>query len=222
MSISRRLARPLLSSIFFVGPIRSLKNASGPAERAKPVTDPLVTALQRAGLPVPADPELLVKVNAGVQLAAATGLVLGRFPRLSAAVLAGTLVPTTLAGHAFWRESDPEARRAQQLQLAKNVSILGGLVIAALDTDGKPGKAWLAKATARELARQAEHVASTTKLEGRIAALQAAGAGDVLTEKVGSAAATVVDRGHAVAGTVADVVADKLDATAEKVGQLRH
>ena len=36
-----------------------------------------------------------------------------RVPRLSALAMAGTLVPTTLAGHRFWEASEEEGDRAQ-------------------------------------------------------------------------------------------------------------
>ena len=70
MSISRTIARPLLASIFLVGPITVLRNSSGAAQKAEPVTDPLVRFLQRAGIPIPHDPEKLVKINAAVQISA--------------------------------------------------------------------------------------------------------------------------------------------------------
>ena len=173
MSISRTLARPLLASIFLVGPINTLRNSSGAAKKAESVTDPLARLAQRAGLPIANDPEKLVKINAGVQIAAGLCLATGRFPRLSAAVLAGSLVPTTIAGHDFWNESDPAVRRQQQLQFAKNLSLLGGLIIAAGDTDGKPGVAWLAKHSLGEAKRELGHRATTAKLEGKVAALEA-------------------------------------------------
>jgi uncharacterized membrane protein YphA (DoxX/SURF4 family) len=163
----------MLASIFVVGPINTLRNSSGAAAKAEPVTDPLVRLAQRAGLPIAQDPEKLVKINAGVQLAAGLCLATGRFPRLAAAVLATTLVPTTLAGHDFWNESDPAARRQQQVQLAKNLSLLGGLIIAAGDTDGRPGVAWLAKHTVGDARRELGHRTSTAKLEGKVAALEA-------------------------------------------------
>jgi uncharacterized membrane protein YphA (DoxX/SURF4 family) len=196
----------MLSSIFFVGPVTTLMNSSGAAKKAEPVTEPIVGALQRAGVPIRHDPEMLVRVNAGVQLAAATALATGRCPRLAASVLAVSLVPTTLAGHAFWRESDPAERRRQQVELAKNASLLGGLLIAALDTEGRPGKAWMARAAAKRLGHEAEHLATTAKLEGRIAQLQAAGAGDVLASTVTAAASGLAARSHDVAGAVNDHV----------------
>ena len=45
-------------------------------------------------------------------------------------MLAASLVPTTLAGHRFWEETDPQAKAMQRLQFAKNTSVLGGLLLA--------------------------------------------------------------------------------------------
>jgi uncharacterized membrane protein YphA (DoxX/SURF4 family) len=203
MTISRTLARPLLASIFVVGPINTLRNSSGAAKKAEPVTDPLVRLAQRAGLPIANDPEKLIKINAGVQIAAGLCLATGRFPRLSAAVLATSLVPTTVAGHDFWNESDPAARRQQQVQLAKNLSLLGGLIIAAGDTDGKPGVAWLAKHSIGDAKRELGHKASTAKLESKVAALEAeAGVGALGTALVAAgqhAKDAIVDAAHQAA-----------------------
>ena len=81
-------------------------------------------------------PWRLVRLNAAVQLGAAAALATGHLPRISSAVLAGSLVPTTLAGHSFWNETDPSTKAMQRVQFFKNVSMLGGLIIAAGDTVG--------------------------------------------------------------------------------------
>src|SRR3546814_20513833 len=65
-------------------------------------------------------------------------------PRVAALTLAGSLVPTTLAGHAFWAESDPAAKKQHRLAFFTNASVLGGLLLAGADTEGKPGLAWRA------------------------------------------------------------------------------
>lgn len=54
-------------------------------------------------------------------------------------------MPTTIAGRAFWKESDPAKRKQQRVHFTKNVSMLGGLLIAAVDTEGKPSLAWRAR-----------------------------------------------------------------------------
>lgn len=169
MTVSRLVARPLLSSIFVVGSINALKNSEEHAKAAEPVTGPMVKAAQKAGVPVQHDPKMMVRVNAVLQLLASAGLITGKFPRLSAALLAGTVVPTTLAGHRFWEESDPGARKMQQIQFAKNLSLLGGLIIAAGDTDGKPGIAWRAGRAAKDARREARQFAKAARQEARLA-----------------------------------------------------
>lgn len=169
MSISRLVARPMLASIFVVGAANALKSTSAPADKAEPVTSRLVPLAKRAGIPLPEDPETLVKLNAGVQLGAGLALATGRAPRISAAVLAASLVPTTAAGHRFWESSDPAQRTQQKLHFFKNLSVLGGLVIAAGDTDGKPGVAWRARRAAKDARREAKHLAAAARQEAKLA-----------------------------------------------------
>ncbi len=59
-------------------------------------------------------------------------LALGIKPRLAALGLAATLVPTTYVGHQFWKQTEPAARRGQQIHFNKNVAIIGGLLTYAL------------------------------------------------------------------------------------------
>jgi putative oxidoreductase len=68
-----------------------------------------------------------------VQVVAGTMLALGRAPRLSALALAGSLIPTTLAGHAYWAIEDPAERKIQRIQFHKNMAMIGGLLLAVLD-----------------------------------------------------------------------------------------
>ena len=83
-------------------------------------------------------------------------VILSAVPTLASTVLAASLVPTTAAGHRFWEESDPDVRAQQQLQFVKNVSMLGGLLLAAVDTEGKPGVAWRAKHAVGSAKREAK------------------------------------------------------------------
>lgn len=150
MSLSRKVARPMLASIFVVGATTALKNSPGTAQKADSVTSRLVPLAQKAGIPLPSDPETLVKLNAGVQIGAGLALAAGRLPRLSAAVLAASLVPTTAAGHRFWEIDDPAQRTQQKLHFFKNVSLVGGLMIASTDREGKPALTWRAKRAAKD------------------------------------------------------------------------
>ncbi|MCB0896166.1 MAG: DoxX family protein [Nocardioides sp.] len=156
MTVSRMIARPMLASIFVVGATTALKSTSGPAAKADPVTSRLVPLARKAGIPLPEDPETLVKLNAGVQIGAGLALATGRLPRLSAAVLAASLVPTTAAGHRFWESDDDATRTQQRLHFFKNVALVGGLIIAAGDTEGRPGLAWRTRHAAKDARREAK------------------------------------------------------------------
>ena len=169
----RLVARPMLASMFVMGGVQAIRNADALAEKAKPMIDRLTHAADSAtpnDVPITRDAKTVVQANGVAQIVAGLGLATGRMPRLSATVLAASLVPTTLAGHRFWEESDPAARTSQKLDVSKNVSMLGGLLIAAVDTDGKPGVAWRAKRAMRDAKREAGHLRREAKQQARLAA----------------------------------------------------
>jgi putative oxidoreductase len=143
--ILRRLARPMLAATFISGGIDTLRNPEPRVAKAQAVAPKVARPL---GLPE--DTEQLVKINAAVQVGAGLLLGLGRLPRLSAVALAGSIIPTTLAGHRFWEETEPANRNQQRVHFMKNMGLLGGLILAAVDTEGKPSLAWRARRAARK------------------------------------------------------------------------
>ena len=151
--LTHRLARPLLASVFVASGLDSALRPESKVAKA----DAMATRIARA-IGLPEDTKLLVRLNGGLQIGAGVLLAAGLLPRPMAASLAASLVPTTLAGHPFWQETDPATRAAQRIQFLKNASILGGLVLAANDTDGKPSVSWRAH---RALEHTAERVTDT-------------------------------------------------------------
>jgi uncharacterized membrane protein YphA (DoxX/SURF4 family) len=147
MALSRRLARPLLASIFVAGGIDALRNPAGKAEKADPVTEPLSEGI---GF-VPEDPETLVRINGAVQIGAGLLLATGKFRRLASLALIGSIIPTTYAGHRFWEETEEVARAQQRMHFLKNVGLLGGLILAAVDTEGEPSLGWRTKRRVHQL-----------------------------------------------------------------------
>ena len=141
MTVAESLARPLLAGIFVYGGIDALRHAPTKVDVAQPLLGPLSAA---TGL----SPERLVAVNGGIQVVAGVALAAGIFPRPAAAVLALSLVPTTLGGHRFWEHSDEQGRRGNVLHFLKNASALGGLVLAATSTGGRPSVPWRARRAA--------------------------------------------------------------------------
>jgi len=120
----RAIARPMLAAIFVHGGLDAVRNPEPKAPRAEPVASQVA-----APLGLPEDTVTLVRINGAVQVVGGTLLALGRFPRLAALVLAGSLVPTTFAGHRFWEEDDQRIRAQQTIHFLKNLGILGGLLL---------------------------------------------------------------------------------------------
>lgn len=147
----RRIARPLLSTFFIAGGIDALRDPAQRAVQAAPLIDKCVATLPEAvKQKIPADPETLVKINSAIQIGGGVLLASGKAPRLASIALAGSLVPTTLVGHDFWNETDPSVRAMQRTQFLKNVSLLGGLIIASVDTEGKPSLGWRGRRAAKK------------------------------------------------------------------------
>ena len=161
----------MLASTFVFGGVQALRNAPALAEAAKPVNDEIRDLADKVApsLPVPESDTTLVRINAVVHIVAGLGLATGRAPRLSALALAGTVVPTTLAGHPFWEEKDKSARTQQMTHFFKNVSMLGGLVIAAIDTEGKPGVAWRTTHAVGSAKREAKHLRREATAQAKLA-----------------------------------------------------
>ena len=114
----RFLARVLLGLTFIVLGWDAAQQPGGRVDKA-------------ADLGIP-EPELAVVANGYTMAGAGAALVLGIFPRLAALVLAVSLVPTTLAGHPFWEEENPQQRAGQRIHFLKNLSMIGGLLFVAV------------------------------------------------------------------------------------------
>ncbi|MGA9873592.1 MAG: DoxX family membrane protein [Rhodococcus sp. (in: high G+C Gram-positive bacteria)] len=211
----RRIARPLMSTIFIAGGIDALRN---PAPRAKAAT-PLIEQGQDA-LPdsvttnIPDDPETLVRINGAIQVGGGILLATGKAPRIASLALAGTLIPTTLAGHAFWEETDPAAKAAQRTQFFKNVSLLGGLLIAAVDTEGKPSLAWRGRRAARK--------AQATVVSALPGSHDTADQLGVASERIKGLASVAASRGADLADAAQPVVSKWADVATEKGSELAH
>ncbi len=162
MPLVRLLARPMLSTMFINGGINTLSNVDHATQRAMPVAAKIAPVVDRAtsSLPISLDNKQLVQANALLQIVGGAMLATGRSPRLSALALAASLVPTTFAGHRFWEESDTQQRANQRVHFFKNVSMTGGLLLASVDTEGKPSLAWRARRQAVEAKKQASRQAS--------------------------------------------------------------
>ncbi|MEW2068150.1 DoxX family membrane protein [Streptomyces sp. NPDC007346] len=179
MTVLRKLARPLLASMFVSGGYDAVRDPARLVPAAEPVTDPVSARVSPRTSLLPEDPEHLVRLNGAVQLGAGVLLALGCAPRLASAALAATLIPTTLAAHRYWTVEDPQERAAQRIHFFKNASMLGGLLIAAADTHGKPSLAYRTRHAAGHASDAVTH--------------QAHAAADRVGDVAGSAVGSVTD-----------------------------
>src|SRR6476620_1410737 len=99
MSLIRRVARPMLATMFVVGGLDQLRQPAKQAATVAPLAEQAAPSL-----PLPHDPELLVRANGAAMVGGGTLRALGRMPRTAATGPAGSLVPTTYVGHPFWAE----------------------------------------------------------------------------------------------------------------------
>jgi uncharacterized membrane protein YphA (DoxX/SURF4 family) len=156
MTLVRAIGRTMMSSYFVLSGIRAIRNPGEFVPDAQPLTDRLVPAAKRFAPAqvssfIPEDAATLVRINGAVQVAGGLAMATGKGRRFGAGLLALSLVPTTIARHPFWSRTDREERIHERQQFVKNVGLLGGVIIASRDTEGKPGLVWRAN-EGRELA----------------------------------------------------------------------
>ncbi|MGO4493837.1 DoxX family protein [Arthrobacter sp. 2YAF22_2] len=158
MSVVRFLARPMLASSFVLAGLDKLRNADDTATQLSPL-------LRRAAdaLPFQTDEKVLARVIGGTQVGAGVCFALGKSARLAATVLA---LISALNGFVEWRSADissKEGRDARRKRLLKNVSLTGGVLLASVDTAGKPGLAWRAEHLAADARKTTAHLASDAR-----------------------------------------------------------
>jgi uncharacterized membrane protein YphA (DoxX/SURF4 family) len=135
----------MIAGMFISGGVDAMLHPDAKAPRAQAVTQPITDTLGIAD-----DPATFVRINGAVMVVGGVLLGTGRVPRLAAIVLGATLIPTTLAAHRFWEIDDPTQRAQQRVHFLKNVSMFGGLILAATDTEGRPSLSWRARKRAQQ------------------------------------------------------------------------
>lgn len=53
-------------------------------------------------------------------------ILLGVYGDLGALLIAATLIPISIFMHAFWKESDAQAKQTEQISFNKNLGLIGG------------------------------------------------------------------------------------------------
>lgn len=136
------MARALLGGLFIAAGSQALLRPGRFEAQVAPFADQLAPLLKRIDDRIPTEAKTLVQINGAVQVGAGVLLATGTAPRPAAALLAGTLIPATVVGHPFWKIENKTVRHAEQVQFAKNLGLLAGLLLAAADTAGNPSLRW--------------------------------------------------------------------------------
>jgi uncharacterized membrane protein YphA (DoxX/SURF4 family) len=209
----RKIARPLLSAVFVGQGIETLRNPSVTLE----ATEATVAALRNLPAPygdkVPSNPETAARINAAVQVSGGLLLATGKLPRIASAALAFTVIPGSLGGHQFWAESDPERKAEKRTALLTDLSLLGGLIIAAADTAGKPSLGWRGR---RAAGRISEAVTSALPLAGSDDSVF----DSELAERVAHGLHAGAERGRELAGAAAERSAPVVQAARKRGEEL--
>ncbi|MEO7022443.1 MAG: DoxX family protein [Ktedonobacteraceae bacterium] len=119
----RLLGQQLLSAIFMKGGADAFMQPGG---RTRVVA--------ASGL---SNPETAVELNGVAMVVGGAMLALDIAPKLAAALLIGSMAPTTVVGHAFWKEQNETVRRAQLTQFLKNLGLMGGLLVLLVEKEDK-------------------------------------------------------------------------------------
>lgn len=199
----------MLAGMFVFGGIDAVRNPTTKVPKAERVAPPIA---KRLGLPT--DPTGLVRLNGAAQIVGGSLLAVGKLPRLASTLLAASLVPTTVAGHPFWEEHDPGTRSQQEVQFLKNTAMLGGLILAATDTGGRPSVTWRMRRQMRKGTRvrgQLGKVAHEASRAGATTAERAAAAGRALTDHAAAASSVASQLTRSAADTSADLARNAAD-----------
>ncbi|GAC1655600.1 MAG: DoxX family protein [Mycobacterium sp.] len=204
----------MLSAVFISRGVDALRSPKPAADAARPTLDGLSKLPDPIGTNVPSNAETVARVNAGVQIGGGLLLASGKLPRFASAALALSVVPGSLGGHAFWSESDPQRKVDERRAFLTDVSLIGGLIIAAVDTEGKPSLGWRGRRAARKV---------TEAVTAAIPAGAASGgalADSALADKLGQGLHVGAERGRELAHVARERGAELADVARERAPAL--
>jgi uncharacterized membrane protein YphA (DoxX/SURF4 family) len=210
----RRIARPMLSAAFIARGVDALRSPKPAADAARPTLEGLSKLPEPVGTNVPSNAETVARVNAAVQIGGGLLLATGKLPRVASAALALSVVPGSLGGHTFWSETDPQRKADERRAFITDVSLIGGLIIAAVDTEGKPSLGWRGRRAAQ---RVSEAVTAALPVG---AAAGGALADSQLAEKVGHGLQVGAERGRELAHVARERGAEFAEVARERAPEI--
>jgi len=204
----------MLSAVFISRGVDALRSPKPAADAARPTLEGLSKLPDPVGTNVPTNAETVARINAAVQIGGGLLLATGKLPRFASAALALSVVPGSLGGHTFWSESDPARKAQERRAFITDVSLIGGLIIAAVDTEGKPSLGWRGRRAARKVS------GAVTAALPVGAATGGALADSALAEKVSQGLQTGAERGRELAHVAGERGAELAHVARERGAEL--
>ncbi len=157
MTILRAVARTMLASYFVVNGIKAYRHPEQFTAAAEPVAEKLLplaksTLPSQAAVYLPDNTVSLVRATGIAQILGGLSLATGIGRRLGAGALTLTMVPHVLASNPL--QALGQEREERYGKLSKNVALLGGVALAAMDTEGRPNLVWRARAQKEIFAKE--------------------------------------------------------------------
>jgi uncharacterized membrane protein YphA (DoxX/SURF4 family) len=215
----RRVARPLLSAAFIGQGIDALRSPQRAAETARSAVEGLRKLPEPVSTKIPQDPVTLARINAGVQIGGGLLLASGKMPRVASAALACSVVTGSLGGHLSWTESDPQRKAQQRRDFLTDLSLIGGLMITSVDTEGKPSLGWRGRRAARRASKAVSAALPVGAASGGTV-LGTVGVLSIVGEKIGHGLQTGAERGRELAHVASERAAPLLDVAREQGSEL--
>ena len=210
----RRIARPMLSAVFIGRGVDALRSPKSAADAARPTIEGLKKLPDPVGANVPSNAETVARINGAVQIGGGLLLATGKLPRLASAALALSVVPGSLGGHTFWNEVDPQRKADERRAFLTDVSLIGGLIIAAVDTEGRPSLGWRGRRAAHKVSE-----AVTAALPAG-AATGSALSDSPIAERLGHGLQVGAERGRELAHVAREHGAELADVARERGAEL--
>jgi uncharacterized membrane protein YphA (DoxX/SURF4 family) len=204
----------MLSAVFIGRGVDALRSPKPAADAARPTLEGLSKLPDPVGTNVPSNAETVARVNAMVQIGGGLLLASGKLPRLASAALAVSVVPGSLGGHMFWKQDDPGRKADERRAFLTDVSLIGGLIIAAVDTEGKPSLGWRGRRAAHKVS---EAVTAALPVG---AATGGALTDSALAEKLGHGLQVGAERGRELAHVAAERGGELAHVAAERGAEL--
>ncbi|GAA0216210.1 DoxX family membrane protein [Corynebacterium riegelii] len=181
----RKIARPMLASVFIIDGAKTVMNPSSNKESAASVLEQVRAAVPRQYRSfLPQDPETAAQIVGGVKAGAGSLFAIGKLPRTAAALLTATSAASLVGRNAFWNTDDEDEKLRRRAGALTDLALTGGVLLASVDTAGKPDIKWRAQNAAR-VAKKNVQQALPTQSETEKALHKASNWFSDATEQVG-------------------------------------